>query len=432
MPINVYTDNPENGLFFEPTFKIKIHEHDEYLSYKFDISAANYIISWGKTMSNICSGNRFDFDFHDIYWNKYNPEPNIPEDSINEFKREIKYNTILNNNIEEFNANENETAECEILGKMARNFNKLNRELNRLAKLDFSNLNTSINYDIIITDIKNTVAKFDKKQHSYAIDTSKETWNEINKYVKINFYRDEIYVILTIQIPIFESILLHELYKKPIILNDVPYLLNSNKKYGFFLKNRVTFLNEDYLIKDCLFVHEEYYCTEPKYNSPCETEIFFYGRNQTCLTRLPKKNLITRINTILYVSVFKPMIFTIDCDIGKHMIRLDEHSKITNDLKCTVNTSQFSYNPKILLEDKYNLFVIEHNTNTELFDMTPLNLMEFYLTLSYVIIIVIIYIITICTSICKLKKKIKMSKQDMGSTQSISTNSLHLYETVNP
>lgn len=430
--ITIYNENPNNGLVFEQIDKIYIHAQDEYLFYEFDISAANYIISWMRNTKNICQNLLVEFDLHNIHWNKHNPSPKIPLEYVQKFKKELTANTILNNNIEEFSTNENVTAVCEILNKMIRNFNKMNGDLNKLARLDFSNLNSTVTYNTIIEDIKNTIARFGIDQHIYPIEMPQGKWEQIQKYAKFNFFKRDSYVTITIQIPIYELITYFEMFKKPIIIKNDPYILISNKKYSYYFNNTAYFVKENYLNKDCLYINEEYYCELPQYDSYCEKTMFFQKNDNRCVAPLPKKNIITRIKKKLYVSVLEPVVLMIDCKTASYMIRIDKHSKITNEMGCSINTTQFSYDPRKKLEDNFDLFILDYNTNVDLFNVTTLNLIEFYLTLGYITLILIIYIFTIFASLFKLKKKIKIIKQDMGSVCSMSTESIHVYETVNP
>lgn len=77
--IEITADNPENGLIFEQTETLYLHEMNKYLFYKFEIPTVTYIISWATGATKKCENFNYtiNFDIDNTFWKRYNPEPNV-------------------------------------------------------------------------------------------------------------------------------------------------------------------------------------------------------------------------------------------------------------------------------------------------------------------------------------------------------------------
>lgn len=191
-------------------------------------------------------------------------------------------------------------------------------------------------------------------------------------------------------------------------------------------------MNDDYFLENCFYKNNKSFCTLPKEYYKCELGALNFGEiPKNCLTQLPSKSTITKIGNDLYINPFEPIIFTVNCGYGEHMIRIDKPSKITNDMECLINSTDFLFNPGNNSNNKYELYILDpSNSYKQFFNPKEVDLWEFYLTISYIILITITYTITLCITICKIKKKILIANRNLGSTNSESANSIHFYESV--
>lgn len=152
-------------------------------------------------------------------------------------------------------------------------------------------------------------------------------------------------------------------------------------------------------------------------------------KSEKCLRKLPIKNIITKISTDLYVTILTPIVLQIDCGQGIYMVKLDKHSKLSNKKNCTINTTQFSLNPNIPPQKKYDMYFLDFQDVSSL-DASTIYLWEFYFSIIYVTLTIITYIATLCTGIYELKKRINMAKQDMRETYSQTATEFHVYATI--
>lgn len=433
--IEIYNDNSENGLIFSPHSKIYVEEFKKYLFYKFDVTSAQYIISWEKKVTQMCTLNNtktFKFNTEQNFWNRFNPEPNISSDIVERIKIDFNYDRILSNNIEAFNIDDDVDSECETLFRMAQNFNTMSANLNKLARLDTSSLDEIVSFRQILHDAERIINELNRNQYSVAFNFSSNSISDFFKYTKFNYYHDSFSITLAFSIPIYKNVTLFEVFKKPFIQDNIPFLLRSDKKFAYFLAGKTIFLNDNYFLKHCYSKNGKDFCSIPLEHFPCEFKALNLEKiPKECLVRLSRKNMITRIGNDLYISPFKPIIFSVDCEFGKHMIRIDKHSKITNEMECNLNSTYFSYNPKNFTESNYDLFVLDPaNEYEQLFDITTLTFWEFYLTLCYVILVIITYFTTFIMGFYKIHESVMKFKAEVTSINSESTSSLHLYATI--
>lgn len=434
--IEVYNDNPENGLIFSPREKIYVEEFRKNLYYTFDVPSARYIISWEKKVSQMCSingTNIIKFNTNQCFWNNFNPEPIISSEIIKRIEIDFIYDKILNDNIEAFNIDDDKESECETLFEMAQNFNNMNSNLNKLSRLDYTSLDEILSFNKIISDVENLVVSLDKDQYTFAFNLSRDSMTDFFRSIKFNFYHDNFMITLAFNIPFYKRVTLYEIYKKPIVKKNDQYILKSDKQFAYFLAGKPLFLNENYFLEFCFSKHGKNLCSIPQGNYPCELGALNFEESPTnCLMKLPRKNVLTKIGNDLYVSPLKPLIFTVDCGYGKYLIQIEKHSKITNDMECLINSTNFLYNPKNKSNSMYELFIVEFPNENEQFYhfQKKVTSLEFYLTLIYILLVVFTYLATICVGFYKLNKKIQIAKQDLGSTCSDSTSSIHLYASI--
>lgn len=280
---------------------------------------------------------------------------------------------------------------------MAENFNEMNNELNRLARLDFTFLDKIINFKKIKKDAIAEMMNVNEKQYHIPFNLSNCSIREFFKFTKFNFYYEDMFITLSLELPVYRATNLFTLFEKPIIYKDRPFLLNTTKKYVYFTNGNPIFIDDEHITKYCFYSNNMNFCEILMNTSMCEAETFYMNlKSEKCLKKLPIKNAITKINADLYVTVLTPIVLQIDCGQGIYMIKLDKHSKLTNDKNCTVNTTQFSFNPNISPQKKYDIYFLEFQ-DVSSFDASTIYLWEFYFSIVYVTLTIIIYIETCCT-----------------------------------
>lgn len=208
LSIKIAADNPENGLIFEQTETLYVHEMKKYLFYKFEIPTVSYIISWVGRATKKCENFNYkiNFDINNTYWKRWNPEPIIPNEFVSKFIIKYDYESTLNKNIEEFNLRTDDENECKLLIDMANSFNEMNSELNRLARLDYTSLDKIINSKQIRKDAIAEMMNVNEKQYHIPFNLSNCSIREFYKYTKFNFHYEDMFITLSLEIPVYRAV----------------------------------------------------------------------------------------------------------------------------------------------------------------------------------------------------------------------------------
>lgn len=283
----IYEDSHRNSLVFVQGSKINLQITNKYLFYTFDVSSAQYIISWNKRVEEMCTKNetlpfKFDSEQH-VFRNQYLPEPNITAKDVIRIHMNSKYNSMLSEYIEDFNSADKDQTECEILYKMSKTFNTLNMNLNALIRSDVSNLNDTVKKSNIIMETDLLMRENNEVLLPFSINNFN---SEFFEYVKFNFFHDNYRITLSFEIPIYKRISLYSVYKKPIMIQNVPYLLKSNQESAVFFDDKPLFFENNSFFRYCFLKNSEYFCAKPQIEWVCETRALNQEElPQDCLIR---------------------------------------------------------------------------------------------------------------------------------------------------
>lgn len=430
--LEIHPDNTKNGLIFIPSNTINLKENDKIFQYKFNVSALQQILMQETELKNYCPLNtsfitplEVEIEYN-VKWNNFNPVPKNKSLNAKIIYMNFFYNNILLNYIEKLDLKQGNI--CENMNRLTHYFNKMNNELNKLSNSN----TTSIEEVLSLNDIANEIDNFLKSSSVYVLPfnlISNHVFDteEFFKQTNFNFYYENYIVTLEFEIPIFRRSNLFSVYMKPIIRKNTPYLMHTDIKYAAFSSNRPIFYTNNSFANYCFYKLNTFYCKRPNDEDQyaCETQMFSSKIRKTCLERLPRKNMITQIQDTLYCNVFESMILRVNCNDIEYLLRVSNHSKITNKFNCFINNSFYEYNP----ENQSNKYEIFSSNTTGMyesifFETKIINFWDLYLTISYLALLALTYIITILVGIYKWNQKLENEKNAENNSEQ------HAYATV--
>lgn len=114
------------------------------------------------------------------------------------------------------------------------------------------------------------------------------------------------------------------------------------------------------------------------------------------------------------------------------MIQFDNHTRISENTNCVWNTSFFTFNPKDMQKQKYDMYISNTGEqNIKLFIVHEFLSWENYLTLGYIVLVVVTYSVTICTGFYKIQKNVRdLRKQNIEYAETGTVSSFHEYATI--
>lgn len=282
---------------------------------------------------------------------------------------------------------------CKTLNSLTNSFIQMNRELNNLAELNITTINNIILPNQTIKTIKSMLG------NTYALpyELNYLNFDQFLANINFKFYHSNYTITLAFEIPFYIKTLLYSIFPKPILIKDTPYILNTKEKYAAIVHHKPIFFNETNFFEFCFFKANTFFCMKPNNNRNCEKDIVLYTKTRKqCLTKLPKRNIITRIKDTIYLTVFKPIIFQVKFPTNTYFIKIINHSIFTNEHNCQLKSSSYNFNSDNFttsyelhisdIPDNHDFLFSKHN------DLIYFNL---YLTLSYLIFIITLHLLTL-------------------------------------
>lgn len=215
--LEIYSDNPKNGLIFEKNQQIHTREFYKYLFYTFDVSTVQYILSWKEDIKTKCNNtHNIYFDTANINWNHYLPGPDISDENIRRIKMNLRYNDLINVNMDRLNGEFNSTFECNSLARTAYNFNKMNSELNKLSDLNISSLEEVISLSDIAIEMSIMLKQYNN-EFNLPFSMTYNFERDLFKYVEFDFYQINNEVTLSFKVPFDKKVMLFNAFKKPLV-----------------------------------------------------------------------------------------------------------------------------------------------------------------------------------------------------------------------
>lgn len=195
-------------------------------------------------------------------------------------------------------------------------------------------------------------------------------------------------------------------------------------EYAIFSNGKPMFFPDREFTQSCFYAVGSVFCEKPDFNTICEDNIFnSMDLKLECLEKMDVKNTVTKIDSDLYFMIFTPIIIDVICDFGKYAIRLSEHAKIVNNVVCSLNSSNFRYNPNNTTMGLYSIFFLDNDIS--LWETDNMDIFD-------IILIAIGFIVSNFTTILFCVRKIRRTEEKFKDIDLRSENasSIHAYATI--
>lgn len=426
--IKVNTEDTQNGLIILPFHSANIRENDTILNFTFNISAMQQILAEQHIIKQYCQFNnslisQLDIELEiNLLWNQIETRsPKYSESSknvpINQFYNEILYNYLSKSDDSKIN-------KCENLNAMTNFLHAMNNELNALLMLNHTAIEELISPNLIIPELDTILGERENAMFPFSLEYG---YNEdFFKNTNIEYLYSNYVIKISFEIPIYRKTNLKIAYTKPIIIDNWPYILKTDIKYVTVDSNKPIFLTKQNFINSCLFKNNTFFCEKIKHQKKfkCEKQMMKKQVEKQCLSRLEKQNMITQIHDTLYCIAFEPIIFEIKCNNTDYFMKIMHHSRITNEELCSFNNSFYRFDPNNSIP--YEVVTYNRSNTVEtIFNNIDISFWEIFITISYLIVLPLIYVLTIGLNIFKYQKNYNNNKND-----EISSVQQHEYETI--
>lgn len=350
LALEIQNNNANQGLNFLQNGEINVFHHFEYMYITFDVSSVEYLLNNYQKIDLNCSNGDYLFKPDNITWNIPTVEPVIEENKIHRYMVRHTYNylTILSINKLE-NENLLLAEECYLLDQISSNFTLINRELNKLADLDVSSIDKIVTFRQLAGFIGNMTGELEM---SYLLPFSLQNMTDkVFNYVEFNFFQMDYKVTLSFRIPLYRTQNVFHVVKKPIIYNDNQFILHSIRDLAIFNGTKPVFFSTETLDKKCT-KNRGYFCDNLKEHNECENNVLTDQPLHTdCLSKIDRINSIKRVKNDFYFIVFTPILISVQCEsltgTFQYIVRFNTHILIRGNTHCSLNTTDFLYDPHI-------------------------------------------------------------------------------------
>lgn len=341
-------DSAENPLVYSQDREIEFETTELRFSYQINLSTLNEIHNVYSIIHKLCGTTTFFKSFHDALfddtdWKKLSnqnyPTKNLihwQTDTINQLK--VEWNTYV--------AKNGSTSKCDHLQYLTEQLIGMNDDFRKVIKFK-SAIPKIVPMEILQTDAYNFTTQTNLTS---AFDYSHWLVEHFFKYTKYEFIADENTAYLTIIIPLYSHANLFKVYRKPVLYDHVPYILNSDANY--LIENQIGLNYFSNIDEICFSANAKFFCAQPKVKNECDDYyIAKTSKNfiEHCFTRLPFKNVVTQIQDNLYFLNIEPFSVDIRCNNSVQSIQIFQPSKIEAN-RCVVNSTFFTIDPNSVQE----------------------------------------------------------------------------------
>lgn len=370
--LEIHLDPINNGLEFHHFNAVNIITNDRTLYIHFNVDVMYNLFNNRAFLNELCNNNNtlikpLDLEFeYNLNWTKNQStfKSNSELDSNSKkYNSKYMYNELLKHFLEEIHNNTgNVTNKCDLVKTTVHFLSIMNYNLNQISQNNLTVLDEFIASDIIINEAEKLLNKPPKRETNFKLQLGH--LNDLLSNSTFKYYFNDYKITLAIGIPVYKRTNLYHVYARPILNNGIPYILKTKTMYTIFNDTTPMFYTKQNFNINCDMKQDIYFCKNKQTNSDTCIEDIFYRKNlEKCLTKLPKQNIITKINDSFHFTVVYPMILKTKCNENEFYIKLINNTKIINN-ECYLENSFFEYNPYKSYEN-YQIFKPKLNSSTK-------------------------------------------------------------------
>lgn len=435
--IEINKDNDHKGLILSELGNVKIHEKTKFLYYNFNITSVRTMLKWNNASHRNCYNNYTNASpllvqlTENLKWNIYKPLPKLSKNNTVQLTSSLNFDKVLSNYMTQMKNESN--IDCKTLRTLTNQFIEMNNYLNSIAiKLNTTSIEKIIDKSLFLRTI------YDMIDENLVLPSiiNENTTKTFFDNTKIEYFQDSFTITLKFEIPLYLQTQIYKVFLKPILKKRGPMIARTNVTHAARIGSKYTFWNSTEFNTLCYVrgdtnseFGETFICEKSISNHKCETELLTSNiRDKTCLKKLAKRNIITRIYKKFYKTIYNPMVIQIICEHFEYFIQIIEDSYLLNDKNCFINGSFYSYNP---IDRKHSIEPYEMKISNQItsFDFNfwntdSLDSNEFIILFSLVLCVLLSFNLAIITIIYVAKGKIDQLRNIAEE------NAYHDYATV--
>lgn len=342
-------DKSSIGILFKPYDTINVHLFNKYLTFSIDIS----LISDLQTDHfNIIKSCRSDKALIKIFLarismikaiEKATEDNTLPNDIL--LPTSFSLIDALHENIEISVSNDKNMNKCKHLRKLISQITKIHFELSKIIHSDHSSIDSVIPNSLVKSSVENLLESYHTKDISLPFDLSNALLPDFYDIVRFTLAIKSNKLLIVLEIPVFEKMHLQIFYPKPILIDSIPFLLQTKSQFVIFDSSKPILFSDNFLDDNCFEYNASKFCYKP--NSTNECDLKYVNLNNVtefdpeCFKRLPKENIITQFSKDIYLTIVNPITVFLNCGMKGVQYCLSKSSMLKNLFDCSFQTPFF-------------------------------------------------------------------------------------------
>lgn len=209
-----YTNQLEMGIndsklthILTPHASVNLYKSAYYLVYEFNVHSIQYILGWYADLDNVCQEQgdilkplREEIRTN-MFWNFYKPF-SFKFNNIHRVEFNLEADILLERDLEWFTTGTGVYA-CTALKKLSETFVSLNKNLNKLYRLNATTILELMSLDSLAIDVITLLKKSEKENDTkvYPFDFFRGFKNKFFEHTRLSFFQDNYTISLLFEIP---------------------------------------------------------------------------------------------------------------------------------------------------------------------------------------------------------------------------------------
>lgn len=174
--------------------------------------------------------------------------------------------------------------------------------------------------------------------------------------IKFIFFQSNNSIQIGFNVSTYEKVVLFQMYSKPILFNEKPFVYNFDTLY--VSKNpQLTLFTKTTYKENCFYSSnlKRVFCKNASPIRDCDRKILLNEKvdiYSECFNKLPITNYVTQINNNLYFTLRAPLELNITCANDTKTLLFEQSSNILGIFNCTLKSDDFILHTNSYIEHK--------------------------------------------------------------------------------
>lgn len=341
--VQLRDDNTSVSIFVKQFDSINLFFIDRYLTFSYNISVFNDLMTDKFNLIKLCRSQnaltKILLERLHLLKNAENNTKNIP----------LQFDTIIpmqSDFIDILPLIKNKN-KCKFknLNNIIKKITNLTSEIDKIMHNDYSSINNLVSKSLIELNIKKIINSY--KTKNISLHSHNVSLRDLHGNVRYNLAIRGNKMLITYKIPLYEKNVLNMIFPKPILFNDIPFILRTKSQFAIFDSKKPIVFNENTIDDNCSDYNGSKFCDLSNITNTCDSR-FVNLNNITelsldCFKKLPESHIVTQFSRNVYYTIPNPITINLICNNKTIKYALNNSKVLENFSDCVPDKSSVDY-----------------------------------------------------------------------------------------